>query len=115
MQSLQLDLEQEFRPRLLVSAAQFGRCNYKRKKHLRGIIGEYGGRKARCVLRILIELERECEHKRKLQDASYSFQRHVEVLIALLAEYDDMKSSSIASSVVNLPLNEEELYGKVAL
>jgi hypothetical protein len=72
------------RPRLLMNAARFGLGDYRRERDLRRLV--------RCGLSpmetvpSLISVEAELEETRLAGDASYSVTRHIEVLIALLAE-----------------------------
>ncbi|WP_414897658.1 DUF6477 family protein [Rhodovulum sp. YEN HP10] len=74
------------RPRLLVRAARFGLADYRRDRDLvRLTQGQMPGN-ARTVLSWLIEQEERMEETRKSGDAGYSIARHVELLIALMAE-----------------------------
>ncbi len=72
------------RPRLLIRAARFGLTDYRRERDLRRLI-EGATSPEVTVARLLHEEERMEEHRRK-GDACYSLSRHIEVLIALLAE-----------------------------
>ncbi|BAQ69260.1 hypothetical protein JMM63_01065 [Rhodovulum sulfidophilum] len=74
------------RPRLLVRAARFGLADYRRDRDLvRLMQGRMPG-SARTVLNWLIEQEERMEEIRQSGDAGYSIARHVELLIALVAE-----------------------------
>ncbi|AZL57694.1 hypothetical protein EI545_01845 [Tabrizicola piscis] len=72
------------RPRLLMRAARFGLGDYRRERDLRRLV--------RCGLSpeetvpTLMSVEAELEETRLAGDMSYSCARHIEVLIALLAE-----------------------------
>jgi hypothetical protein len=72
------------RPRLLIRAARFGLTEYRRDRDLRRLIGAAASPEA--SLTRLITVEDEMETTRRLGDASYSIARHIEVLIALMAE-----------------------------
>lgn len=76
------------RPALLVRAARFGLEDYCRDTHLPRILRGGGSAPARtgsAVMRLL-ELEDSLDAKRRTRAADYSVARHVEVLIALMAE-----------------------------
>ena len=74
------------RPRLLIRAARHGVAEYNRTRDLRRVIRAEGSvSPARAVSR-LMALEAEQEATRQAGDASYSVARHVEILIALMAE-----------------------------
>ena len=72
------------RPRLLIRAARFGLADYRRERDLRRLIGGTAA-PDRAFPRLLCEEER-LEETRKAGDAGYSVGRHIEVLIALMAE-----------------------------
>lgn len=72
------------RPKLLVSAARHGLCDYNRSRDLARIL-----LMPRIPLRALESLrdcETEMEDRRLSGDPAYSCLRHVELLIALMAE-----------------------------
>lgn len=71
------------RPRLLVRAARFGIADYRRDRDLRRLSGSDV---TEIALPRLIEAEAAQETRRLAGDASYSVTRHVELLIALMAE-----------------------------
>jgi hypothetical protein len=74
------------RPRLLIRAARHGLTEYNRNRDLRRVMrAEPAAGPARVVAR-LMALEAEQEAIRQAGDAAYSVARHVEVLIALMAE-----------------------------
>lgn len=72
------------RPRLLMRAARFGLGDYRRERDLRRLVR--CGMSPEDTVPSLISVEAELEETRLAGDASYSVTRHIEVLIALLAE-----------------------------
>lgn len=73
------------RPRLLLRAARHGLQDYRRERDLRRLLPQ-GGHSGADALPRLIAAEAEAEATRCRGDAGYSISRHVELLIALLAE-----------------------------
>jgi hypothetical protein len=82
------------RPRLLMRAARFGLEDYSRDRDLRRLV--------RCqhtpdqTVPTLLDEEERLEQTRLRGDASYSVARHVDVLVALLAEARLLPRSSLA-------------------
>lgn len=74
------------RPSLLIRAARHGLREYDRKKDLRRVLRGEEAPQAGAVLSALAETEARYEETRKAGDASYSVSRHLEALIALMAE-----------------------------
>jgi hypothetical protein len=72
------------RPRLLIRAARFGLADYHRDRDLRRLVSA-PTTPERAVPRLLQE-EEQLEETRRAGDAAYSVARHIEVLIALMAE-----------------------------
>jgi Family of unknown function (DUF6477) len=72
------------RPRLLIRAARFGLTEYRRDRDLRRLIETSAS--PEVALSRLISVEDDLEQTRRAGDASYSIARHIEVLIALMAE-----------------------------
>ncbi|MCZ8152436.1 MAG: DUF6477 family protein [Rhodobacteraceae bacterium] len=72
------------RPRLLIAAARHGMEDYRRTRDLPRLIGP--GIAAAEVIDRLAALEERLEDSRRTGDPGWSCLRHVEVLIALLAE-----------------------------
>lgn len=72
------------RPRLLIRAARFGLQEYKRDRDLRRL-GAPSNSVERAVAH-LFQDEQNMELTRRAGDAAYSVTRHIEVLIALMAE-----------------------------
>lgn len=72
------------RPRLLLDAARFGVVDYRRNRDLPRLLGMHWSKGD--VMARLSELEEKMEAARLADDPQWCCQRHVEVLIALLAE-----------------------------
>jgi hypothetical protein len=79
-------LENLRRPRLLMNAARSGLVNYKRDRDLRRLIGTEPRTPMDVTLPKLLSEENRLECARLAGDAAYPVGRHVDVLIALLAE-----------------------------
>lgn len=71
------------RPRLLLSAARHGLAFYRRDRDLPRLTARAQGQ---TPLDALTEAESRMEAARRSGGASYAFARHIEILIALLAE-----------------------------
>lgn len=74
------------RPRLLIRAARFGIVDYNRDRDLKRLMKSARTPSPACAVDGLISEEARLEEIRKSGDASYSVGRHVEILIALMAE-----------------------------
>ncbi|MEL7026201.1 MAG: DUF6477 family protein [Pseudomonadota bacterium] len=74
------------RPRLLISAARFGLVDYNRARDLKRLINSGHPPNPGVAVDKLIDQEANLEETRKTGSATYSIARHVEVLIALMAE-----------------------------
>ena len=74
------------RPRLLVRAARHGLQDYRRERDLARLIGRMMPAAESSAVPRLIEAEAEIEEVRRAGAAGYSIARHVELLIALMAE-----------------------------
>jgi len=72
------------RPRLLMRAARFGLAEYRRDRCLRRYVA--GVASPEDTVTSLMSVEARLEATRIAGDAAYSVARHIEVLIALLAE-----------------------------
>jgi hypothetical protein len=79
-------LETLRRPRLLVRAARIGLAEYSRERDLRRVMKFSTPPSPQQALNGLLETEAELENRRRSGDASYSIARHVEVLVAVMAE-----------------------------
>jgi hypothetical protein len=74
------------RPRLLVSAARHGMTNYRRTRDLQRIAGQSQRATPHAVVESLLHQEEQVEQTRLAHDGTYSVNKHVELLIALMAE-----------------------------
>ena len=74
------------RPRLLIRAARFGLADYIRERDLKRLIKTQNLPGPATTVPRLMAAEAELEETRRAGDAGYSVARHVEVLIALMAE-----------------------------
>lgn len=74
------------RPRMLVSAARIGTENYNRSRDLKRLIDASATPSPTRAVNTLISKEAQIEETRKTGDAAYSVGKHVEILIALMAE-----------------------------
>jgi hypothetical protein len=72
------------RPRLLIRAARFGLEDYRRDRDLRRLF--QGSDNPDKVFPALLAEEERLEQIRQTGDISYPVARHVEVLVALMAE-----------------------------
>jgi hypothetical protein len=71
---------------LLIRAARIGLADYRRERDLGRILQEDCPASPFLALDVLINAEAEIESIRKAGDVTYSASRHVEILIALMAE-----------------------------
>lgn len=74
------------RPKLLIRAARFGLAEYNRERDLRRVMRAPAAPAPANAVPRLMEEEARLEEIRKSGGAAYSPARHVEVLIALMAE-----------------------------
>ncbi|HDR29350.1 DUF6477 family protein [Rhodovulum sp.] len=74
------------RPRLMVQAARFGLADYRRDRDLARLLPGHRHSNPAAVIDRLIEIEAGMDERRCRGDAGYSYARHIEVLIALMAE-----------------------------
>lgn len=77
------------RPRLLMRAARFGLAEYRRDRDLRRYVKQTAS--PEDTVSSLLSVEERFEATRIAGDAAYSVARHIEVLIALLAEAQLLK------------------------
>jgi hypothetical protein len=82
------------RPRLLMRAARFGLAEYRRERDLRRFVS--GPASPEATVSSLISVEARLEETRVAGDAGYSVARHIEVLIALLAEAQLLRRAGLA-------------------
>ncbi|MBV0912244.1 DUF6477 family protein [Anianabacter salinae] len=81
-----LSLDSLRRPRLLVRAARIGLDSYNRARDLRRVLPGTESRLSQRTLDALMTAEAEMEGARGAGDGRYSVTRHVDLLIALMAE-----------------------------
>ena len=74
------------RPSLLIRAARFGTMDYRRERDLRRLTQTSHLPSPGRALGLLISEEGRIEETRKMGCATYSAARHIELLIALMAE-----------------------------
>jgi len=74
------------RPRLLVRAARHGLQDYRRDRDLRRLLAAGPETAPEAALTRLMAEEARIEATRRRGDAGYSIARHIELLIALMAE-----------------------------
>jgi alkylhydroperoxidase family enzyme len=97
MQDIQTRLAALRRPALLIRAARMGQADYRRDQHLPRLLG-YGALPSHGAAVIaLIEIEADLDARRTAGDAGWSAARHVEVLIALMAEARLLRAASEAA------------------
>lgn len=82
------------RPRLLMRAARFGLGEYRRERDLRRYV--VGPASPEETVTSLITVEARLEATRVAGEAGYSVARHIEVLIALLAEAQLLRRNGMA-------------------
>lgn len=97
MQDLLSMLNALHRPRLMMRAARIGAEDYRRATHLPRVLG-YGvlPRPGAAVMK-LMEIEATLEEQRQAADAGYDLIRHVDMLIALVAEARLLRASNPAT------------------
>jgi uncharacterized protein DUF6477 len=74
------------RPRLLIRAARLGISDYNRDRVLKRLTRSTSVPSPKGAVASLLSVEATLESARQTGDAAYSVSRHVEVMIALLAE-----------------------------
>ncbi|OOY06807.1 hypothetical protein BMI87_00805 [Thioclava sp. F28-4] len=74
------------RPRLLIRAVRHGLNDYSRKRDLKRVMRMSELPRPGTALRALMAEEAALDHARRAGEATYSVARHIELLIALLAE-----------------------------
>ncbi|MEM8825244.1 MAG: DUF6477 family protein, partial [Pseudomonadota bacterium] len=80
------ELDSLRRPDLLVQAAAHGTHAYERRRDLRRMLRTAIPPTAKSALERLLPIEAALEKRRRQGDGQYSFTRHVDILVALLAE-----------------------------
>lgn len=74
------------RPSLLIRAARIGVQEYRRERDLQRLVQSAGLPSPERAIATLLDEESRLETTRRSGDGNYSPMRHVEVLIALIAE-----------------------------
>ncbi len=74
------------RPRLLIRAARHGMTDYSRERTLTRLIDCEISLAPEATVRRLLHAEAQVESDRKSGDGAYSIARHIELLIAIMAE-----------------------------
>lgn len=74
------------RPPLLIRAARAGTGHFDRQRDLKRLIRVTAAPAPSRSITLLLDEEAELEESRKTQNPSYSPLRHIEVLIAVIAE-----------------------------
>ncbi|MES2550075.1 MAG: DUF6477 family protein [Pseudomonadota bacterium] len=82
------------RPRLLMRAARFGLGEYRRDRDLRRHVAGFAS--PEDTVFSLMSVEARLEATRVTGDAGYSVAKHIEVLIALLAEAQFLRRGGMA-------------------
>ena len=86
MPDLRRRLSQLQRPRLLIRAARHGLADYRRERDLPRLIGPPAPPSPQVTVLRLLSEEAQIEGRRQDGDAGYSIARHIDLLIALMAE-----------------------------
>ncbi|MCC6941752.1 MAG: hypothetical protein IT551_09130 [Novosphingobium sp.] len=74
------------RPRLLIRAARAGLCDYNRTRDLKRLMRVQAAPSPDRAMTALLAEEQDLEETRRKGDASYSLVRHIDILIAMMAE-----------------------------
>ncbi|MEW9920780.1 DUF6477 family protein [Marimonas sp. MJW-29] len=100
MQDILTMLNTLHRPRLMMRAARIGAEDYRRAVQLPRLLG-YGvlPRHGAALLK-LMEIEADLEQQRKASDAGYNLVRHIDVLIAMVAEARVLRAAQQAPAPV---------------
>ncbi len=93
MQDVLSHLSTVSRPRLLVRAARIGAQDYRRELHLPRLLGMARLPRSGEALMRLSDIEADLNAQRLNEDAGYSLSRHIDVLIALVAEARLMRNT----------------------
>tara|TARA_R110002051_G_scaffold57104_2_gene105789 strand:- start:15589 stop:15882 length:294 start_codon:yes stop_codon:yes gene_type:complete len=82
------------RPKLLIKAARFGLDDYVRNMHLRRILKTDSIPRPAPALMQLLDIESSLNTARIEKQTTYSVARHVDVMIALMAESQILRATS---------------------
>jgi len=97
MQDILSMLNALHRPKLMMRAARIGAQDYRRAVHLPRILGYGALPRHGAALIKLMEMEAAMEDQRTGADASYSLIRHLDLLIAMVAEARVLRSAQTAA------------------
>ncbi len=86
MTNLKNALESIHRPKTLMRAAKSALGNYDRSTGLQRLLGKSDKIRPEDALRELLPLEQDCETRRQTGRIAYSVARHLEVMVAIIAE-----------------------------
>ena len=86
MTNLKNALEGIHRPKTLMRAAKSALGNYDRSTGLQRLLGKSDKIRPEDALRELLPLEQDCETRRQTGRVAYSVARHLEVMVAIIAE-----------------------------
>ncbi|PJE25670.1 hypothetical protein SAMN06297129_2555 [Pseudooceanicola antarcticus] len=86
MQDIHAMLGQLKRPKLLVGAARQLAEDYQRERHLPPLLGQPAPRRHGAAALDLLEREAELDDQRRIGAGTYSPQRHIRLLAALIGE-----------------------------
>ena len=86
MTELATTLENLRRPRLLIRAARFGLTDYNRDRHLKRLIKADRTPSPERALEGLLEEEARLNSSRTDDTGDYDLSRHIDMLIAIMAE-----------------------------
>lgn len=92
MQDIMTQLETLHRPRLLMRAARIGAEDYRRDTHLPRLLNTGMSSRSGALLMRLVELENDLNDLRLSEDASYNILRHIDLLIAIVAEARQLRT-----------------------
>lgn len=104
-------LESLRRPRLLVRAARHGLSEYNRKRDLRRIAGFTENATPQRVTTMLLDMEDNMEQRRVAGDAAYEPARHIELLVALMAESKQASNARLETKSRQRPLGWRVIDG----
>ena len=91
MQDVMTMLTQLRRPRLLTKAARIGADDYRRSVHLPRLLGHRVLPRHGAALMRLMEIEDVLNDQRLNEDSAYNLLKHIEILIAIVAEARAMR------------------------
>lgn len=74
------------RPKLLIRAARAGLCDYNRNRDLKRLMRLASPPSPDRAVKALLAEEERLEDTRREGNASYNLSRHIEILIAMMAE-----------------------------